>query len=234
MYSKRTWVRLTANKDKSIPFLKRMTALLGIGACLFGMANAANAQLAAKTAEEWIKTLDSSNRVDQLKIDATIAALNIKPGSVIADIGAGSGVFSFPLARATGTAGMVYAVDIEPGLLKHIATRARELQLTNIQPVLGKFADPDLPTTNVDLAFINDVLHHIKDRPAYLKHLAQYMKPSARIVIIDFYPELGPHKNDPALQVTKEQTSAWMTAIGYGHVEQTDLFKDKWFVFYSR
>ena len=169
MHSKRDSVSFAGLKAKSISLLSRVTALLGTFVCLFGIAYSANAQLAAKTAEEWIKTLDSSNRVDQLKIDETIAALKIKPGSVIADIGAGSGLFSFPLASATGTAGIVYAVDIEPGLLKHIATRASELKLPNIQPVLGKFADPDLPTTNVDLAFINDVLHHIEDRSGYLE-----------------------------------------------------------------
>src|SRR5690349_17756862 len=131
MHSERDSVTFALLKRKSIPFFNRMTALLGTFACLYVLSHCANAQLAGKTAEEWIKTLNSSNRVEQLKIDETIAALKIKPGSVIADIGAGSGVFSFPLARATGNAGTVYAVDIEPGLLKHITTQASELQLTN-------------------------------------------------------------------------------------------------------
>lgn len=215
-------------------WLARMAMLLGMVACLLGSPESAQAQLAAKTAEDWIKTLDSSNRVERLKIDETIAELKINPGSVIADIGAGSGLFSFPLARATGSAGIVYAVDIEPGLLKHIGVRAQELHLPNVQTVLGQFADPALPATNVDLAFINDVLHHIEDRSAYLKHLARYLKPSGRIVVIDFYPEFGPHKSEPALQVTQDQTTGWMSTIGFRHVEQINLFKDKWFAVYSR
>jgi hypothetical protein len=60
------------------------------------------------------------------------------------------------------------------------------------------------------------------------------MKPSGRVVIIDFYPELGPHKNDPALQVTKDQAASWMAAIGFKPVKQFSLFKDKWFVAYAR
>ncbi len=60
------------------------------------------------------------------------------------------------------------------------------------------------------------------------------MKPAGRIVIIDFYPELGPHKDDPALQVTKAQTTAWLAAVGFKATEEIKLFKDKWFVVYSR
>ena len=60
------------------------------------------------------------------------------------------------------------------------------------------------------------------------------MKPAGRIAVIDFYPELGGHKNEPALQITKDQTAAWMTAIGFKPVEEFTLFNDKWFVMYSR
>lgn len=192
------------------------------------------AQLASKPAREWITTLDASNRVTQLKIDETIAELKLKPGHIVADIGAGSGLFTLPLSKATSPGGKVYAVDIEQGLLDHIARRAKELRATNVQTVLGKFTDPGLPRTNVDVAFMNDVLHHIEDRMAYLKSLHRYIKPTGRIAVIDFYPELGPHKDDPALQVTKEQATAWMKAIGFKPVEDIDIFTDKWFVVFSR
>ena len=67
-----------------------------------------------------------------------------------------------------------------------------------------------------------------------VKNLARYIKPAGRIAVIDFYPELGGHKNEPALQITKEQTAAWMNAIGFKSVEEFALFNDKWFVLYSR
>ena len=125
-------------------------------------------------------------------------------------------------------------MDIDPKLLEHIAQKAKEQQVTNIQTVLGKFTDPNLPAADVDLAFINDVLHHIEDRTGYLKNLARYLKPAGRIAVIDFFPELGPHKNAPALQVTKDQAAAWMAAIGFKPVEEIELFNDKWFVVYDR
>jgi len=73
--------------------------------------------------------------------------------------------------------------------------------------------------------------HH---RAEYIKHLAAYIRPSGRIAVIDFYPEFGPHKNEPALQVTKAQTAAWLAAAGFSPSEEFDLFTDKWFVVYSR
>jgi ubiquinone/menaquinone biosynthesis C-methylase UbiE len=234
MHSKHSTVQVSSREEDTLLLFSRGLACLLIVAVTVGLSQTATAQLASKSAEEWIKTLDSSNRVERLKIDETIAQLKIRPGEVIADIGAGSGLYSLPLAKAASPGGMVYAVDIEQGLLDHIAMRAKELQLTNIQMVLGKFTDPNLPSTNMDLAFINDVLHHIEDRAGYLKNLARYIKPSGRVVIIDFYPELGPHKNDPALQITKSQAASWMAAIGFKPVEQFSLFKDKWFVVYSR
>jgi arsenite methyltransferase len=193
-----------------------------------------SAQLGSRTTEQWLKTLESSNRIAKLKVDEAVTALKLEPGSVVADIGAGSGVFTLPLAKAVSGAGTVYAVDIEPGLIDHIAKKATEQKVTNVRPVLGKFTDPNLPVRNVDLAFIFDVLHHIENRPEYLKNLATYLKATGRIAVIDFHPELGPHKDDPALQITEEQTKSFMAAIGFKPVAEHRLYSDKWFVVYSR
>lgn len=193
----------------------------------------AAAQLGARSTEEWLKTLDSANRVAKLRVDDVVAALKLKPDQVVADIGAGSGTFTVPLARAVAT-GKVYAVDIEQGLVDHIAQRAKEQKTPNVRAVLGKFTDPNLPARDVDVAFIYDVLHHIEDRAGYLKNLAPYLKTTGRIAVIDFYPELGPHKNDSALQTTKEQTRAWMAAAGFKPVAEHKLYDDKWFVVYAR
>ena len=90
------------------------------------------------------------------------------------------------LAQAVAPTGTLLAVDIDQGLLDHIAQRAREEKVTNIQPVLGEFEDPNLPTP-VDVAFFHDVLHHIEKRQAYLKTLATYVKPDGRVVVIDHH-----------------------------------------------
>ena len=72
----------------------------------------ASAQLGSRPAEEWIKTLDGTARVSSLRIDDVVAALRLQPGQIVADIGAGSGLFDVPLAKAVGPRGRVYAVEI--------------------------------------------------------------------------------------------------------------------------
>jgi 2-polyprenyl-3-methyl-5-hydroxy-6-metoxy-1,4-benzoquinol methylase len=191
------------------------------------------AQLAGHPAEEWIRLLDQPDRVTGLKIPEVIAALKVKAGQDIADIGAGSGQFSLPLGRAVKPGGTVYAVDIDQELIEHVEMEATEQGMVNVKPILGGPSDPLLPV-DVDLAFINDVLHHIEDRAGYLSTLTLYLKPAGRIAIIDFRPAQSPHKSDPTLVVSEEQATAWLAAAGLKPVEHIDLFPDRWFVIYAK
>src|SRR5205823_6080089 len=128
---------------------------------------ASHAQLAARKAEEWVTTLEGPQRVATQKIDGVLSRLSLKPGMVVADIGAGSGLFTRPLAKAVAPGGRVYAVDIQQDLLVHIDKRDKEENIRNVVTVLGGFDDPKLPARDADLAFINDVLHHIQNRATY-------------------------------------------------------------------
>lgn len=220
-----------------LPMLRRpflSFRALGCATAFFLSAVGGWAQLGSRSTEEWLKTLDAATRVSKLKVDEAVAALKLTPGTVVADIGAGSGTFMRPLAKAVGLTGKVYAVDIDQGLVDHLAQRAREMNLPQVRPVLGAFTDPKLPARDVDVAFICDVLHHIENRAEYLQNLALYLKPTARIAVIDFHPALGPHKNDPSLQVTRDQAGAWMAAAGFVPVEEPPLYTDKWYVVYAR
>ena len=191
------------------------------------------AQLASRPATEWTKTLENPERIASLRTGEVIARLNLKPGDVVADLGAGTGLFSLPLARAV-TSGRVYAVELDEGFLTQIRGKAKTENVTNIVPVLGKFTDPALPARDVDLAFFHDVLHHVENRAAYLKSVAGYLKPGGRIVVIEFNPGDSPHKDQPDLIVSKEQTAAWMAAAGFAPSEDIQLFPDKYFVVYRR
>jgi ubiquinone/menaquinone biosynthesis C-methylase UbiE len=196
------------------------------------------AQLAPRKADEWVTTLEGPQRVATQKVDQVISKLNLKSGMIVADIGAGSGLFSRPLAKAVAPAGRVYAVDIQQDLLDYIDKRDKEEKIRNVQTVLGEFNDPKLPARNVDLAFINDVLHHIQNRAAYLKALASYMKPSGRVVIIemDKSDPNTPHKNQPELLVSREEIFQWMSDAGFILAqEHPDLFPGtKWFLVFKR
>ena len=204
------------------------TLLIGLG-----LSHPASAQLGGRSADEWIRTLESATRVNSLRIPEVIDALKIAPGQVVADIGAGSGLFTLPMALKVKPGGTVYAVDIDQALLDHIRDVATEQGLVNIQGVLGLPDDPAMPA-NVDLALIADVLHHIEHRPQYLKALAAYLKPGGRIAIVDFRPPQSPHRTDPALVVSEDETTVWMAAAGLKVVETIAMFSDKWFVVYGR
>jgi len=191
-------------------------------------------QLGARPADAWVALLESPNRVAGLKIDDTVSHLKLRPGNIVADIGAGAGVFEGALAAAVAPGGTVYAVDIDQGLLDHIAKRAATLKLSNVKVVLGKYTDPALPVRNVDVALIYDVLHHIKGREQYLKALAGYLSPSGRIAVVDFLPGKGGHATDTEQQIGQPQVDSWMAAVGLKSVEQVKIFDDKWFAIYGR
>jgi len=195
---------------------------------------AAARQLASRPAPDWIARLERPERVAGLKIDYIISKLALKPGDVVADIGAGPGVFSLPMAKTVAPGGKVYAVEIDRAFLDHIDGRAKAQNVANVKLVLGKVTDPNLPERDVDVALFHDVLHHIADRAGYLKAMASYMKPGGRIAIIDLPPN-GSHKDEPALIVTKEQAAGWMADAGFKPVQEFDgLTEGKWFVVYAR
>ena len=213
---------------------RRLLACLALSGVALDVHALAAGQLASRPAEEWTKVLDSDNRVASLRIDEIVARLPLEPGDIVADLGAGSGLFEVALAKKVSPGGMVYAVDIDEGFFADIKKRAAEAGATNVQTVLGRFTDPNLPVKNVDVAFFHDVLHHVEDRAAYLKSLGPYLKSAGRVVIIDYEAGQGPHGKQPELQVTREQLAAWMGAAGFTQTDDVRLFSDRYFLVYSK
>ena len=197
-------------------------------------ASLASAQLASRPAEEWRKTLDQPSRLESLKVDEIVAALGLKSGDVVADLGAGTGVFSVPLAKGVGPGGRVYAVEIDKGYFPIIEEKAKDAKVSNVSTVLGEFSNPKLPAQDVDLAFMDDVLHHVEDRAGYLKNASGYIKRTGRFVVVDYRAEQSPHKDQPNLIVSEEQVTGWMKAAGFNNVRKVDLFPDKYFLIFSR
>ncbi len=118
--------------------------------------------------------------------DKVIAALQIRQGDQIADLGAGGGYFTFYLAKAAGPSGRVYAVDIDQGTNELIAQRAKKDGVENVETILAKPEDPLLPRSGVDLIFTSNAYHHIGNRVVYFANLRQYLRPGGRIAIIDY------------------------------------------------
>ena len=206
-----------------------------IALCLAAASAASlSGQLGSRPTEEWIETLEGKTRVATLRIDEVVAAMQLSPGQTVADIGAGTGLLSVPVAKAVGPRGRVFAVEVDAGFFPSIKKRAGDSGVTNIQTVLGSFTDPKLPVTNVDLAFFHDVLHHVDKRGEYLKTLARYIAPAGRIFVVDFEGGRGPHVQQPELQVSRAQLAAWMKDAGFTQVADAKLFDDKFVLTFAR
>lgn len=152
--------------------------------------------------------------------DRVIAALGLKPGQTVADIGAGTGYFSVRLARSAA-APIVYAADIEPAMVKYVQDRAAREGLKNIVAVLAAADTPNLPGP-VDVALIVDTYHHIGGREAYFRKLAKSLKPGGRVAIVDFKLE-SPEGPPKEFRFSPEQLASEMAQAGYKLAAQYDF-----------
>jgi ubiquinone/menaquinone biosynthesis C-methylase UbiE len=203
-----------------------------VAAALTALDGRAAAQLASRPVSEWQRVLDSPERVAALRIDEVVARLALRPADVVADLGAGTGPFAVAIARAVPD-GRVYAVEVDSDFLPVIAGRAQSAGVGNVVPVLGAFTDPKLPAP-LDVAFMHDVLHHVADRHAYVRSLARYLKPGARVAIVDYLPERSPHRDQRQLVVSKTEARELFATVGLRVVGDIALFDDKWFLVFSR
>jgi ubiquinone/menaquinone biosynthesis C-methylase UbiE len=115
--------------------------------------------------------------------DDVVAALEIQPGAVVADIGAGEGYFVSYLADAVGDGGRVYAVEVDEDLVGALEERFGDD--ARVRVVHGGYDDPKLPNGGVDLVLIVNTYHHIDDRPAYFRRLARDLTSEGRVAILE-------------------------------------------------
>jgi ubiquinone/menaquinone biosynthesis C-methylase UbiE len=133
--------------------------------------------------------LDRAERESQEAPTKAVAALEIKPGHVVADIGAGSGYYSVLLARAVGDQGRVYASDIQPEMLAIIKKKMEGERLANVELVLATETDPRLPENGIDLALMVDVYHELAQPQVVLRALKRVLRKDGRLVLIEFRKE---------------------------------------------
>lgn len=142
----------------------------------------------------WSKPLTASDSVDPERdawqnVSGILELLEIGPGSVVADVGAGAGYLSLPLARTVGADGEVYAVEISRSKIRSLEKNLRARDVSNVVPVYGKKEDPKLPEDALDAVVILNSYHEMKKHLEMLQHLGDSLKPGGRIVIIDSISE---------------------------------------------
>jgi ubiquinone/menaquinone biosynthesis C-methylase UbiE len=134
----------------------------------------------------WLERMEVGSRELYSARDAVVAAVGLREGDVIADIGAGTGLYTLLFAEAAGETGHVYSVDIEPLFLDLINRRVDDLGYDNVTSVLGRENDVSLPKESVDVVFIADTYHYFNDREEIMRSVYNTLKPGGSLIIIDY------------------------------------------------
>jgi predicted methyltransferase len=182
-------------------------------------------------AEKWAHVFDDPERDAWQKPHQVIQALGLRPDAVIADIGAGTGYFAVRFANMV-PAGKVYAVDVEPDMVRYLAERAKKEKRANLVAVKGAAGDPRLPE-KADLVVLVDAYHHIGQRERYFRALAGSLKPGGRIAVIDFRMD-SPSGPPKSARVAPERVKAELAAAGYALAEEHGFLPRQYFLVFTR
>ena len=145
-----------------------------------------NDEYKKQSVDTWVERFESESREIYQHRGEIVDAVGPRPGMAIADVGAGTGFFTRMFAERVGPSGRVYAVDILPEFIEHIASRAKEHGLSQVTPVLCKEDSVELPTNSVDLVFMSDTYHHFEYPKSTLASIRRALRPGGEMVVIDF------------------------------------------------
>lgn len=161
----------------------------------------------------WLERSSRSSEEQPLK---AIAALNLKPNSVVADIGAGTGYFSFRIAPQVAK---IYAVDVQPEMIEILNLLKSEKKISNVEPILGSETDPNLLENSIDLALLVDAYHEFEYPKEMMAGIVRSLKPHGRVVLLEYRGENPFVFIKPLHKMTQKQARQEMTAGGLKYVE---------------
>jgi predicted methyltransferase len=166
-----------------------------------------------------IAWLERYERESEERPQQAIAALEIRRGDTVADLGAGSGFYSFRIAPLVGPEGKVLAIDVEPTMLRVIAERARRERVTNVETVRSTQSDPNLPPGSVDLLLMVDVYHELEYPYEMLRKVHAALRPHGRVALIEYRAEDPKVMIKAVHKMSERQIIAELEAAGFRHVK---------------
>jgi len=177
------------------------------------------AQTMHYTGAPWL-VRESRQREEDCRL--LLEALAIKPGMTICDLGCGNGFYTLELARRVGPRGRVYAVDIQPEMLRMLAERAADEGLANIRPVLGTVVDPRVPAGTIDLMLCVDVYHEFSHPELMLARIRGSLAAGGQLVLAEFRGEDPAVPIKPLHKMTKAQIRAELEPAGFRIAREFD------------
>jgi len=222
----------------------RCTVLLTVG--LLGLVPTAGAAVGANPAinrpyqdpefSQWVERFERPGREVYDRRTAIVAATGVKAGMQVADIGAGTGLFTLLFAQQVGNNGKVYAVDISKTFITHIEQRARETRLNNVTGIVSTQQETRLPPDSVNLAFICDTYHHFEQPQSMLASIHRALKSGGTLVVIDFQRIEGESSNWVLghVRAGKEQVIREIEAAGFRLVADEHLLQENYFLRFTK
>ncbi|UOQ52824.1 class I SAM-dependent methyltransferase [Hymenobacter cellulosivorans] len=190
-------------------------------------------QIAHVMGHEGADWLERSGREQEEGTDVLLKALRLKPTDVVADIGAGTGYFSFRMS-ALVPQGKVLAVDIQPEMITYLQDNKERNNAPNVEPVLGTVQNPNLPANSVDLALIVDAYHEFDHPREMMRSIKAALKPNGRVALAEYRAE------DPKVPIKRihkmsvEQARKEMKAVGLEFIESVETLPQQHLMFFRR
>lgn len=178
-------------------------------------------QIAHVMGHEGSDWLERPNRAEEERTDLLLRALKLKPTDVVADLGAGTGFFTFRISPLVPQ-GQVLAVDIQPEMLRTIESTKARTKLTNVVPILGKTKSPNLPAKSVDLVLLVDAYHEFDHPREMMMAVHEALRPGGRVALVEYRAE------DPQVPIKRihkmsmEQARRELEDVGLEFVENID------------
>ena len=177
--------------------------------------------------------LERNTRQEEENVALAIAKLGLQPNSVVADIGAGTGYYTFRIAPEVPQ-GKVYAVEVQDAFISALKTRQQELGLANVEVIKGTSQAPNLPTASVDLVIMVDVYHELEYPQEMLQALHQTLKPTGKLLLLEYRAE------DPAIPIKElhkmsvAQANKELGANGFKLYQKEDFLPIQHFLLYEK
>lgn len=192
-----------------------------------------NREIARVMGHQAMMWLERDSRSAEEKPDLTVQKLNLQPDDIVADIGAGTGYFSFRMAQQVPE-GKVYAVDIQPEMLDAIAFLKEDKNITNVETVLGKEDQPNLPPESIDLALMVDAYHEFAYPREMMQGIVKVLKPGGRVVLLEYRKENPMIMIKPLHKMTQKQVKKELKAVGLKWQETKEFLPEQHFLVFSK
>jgi ubiquinone/menaquinone biosynthesis C-methylase UbiE len=182
---------------------------------------------------EGVQWLERNRRTQEENTNLALASLPLKSNSVVADVGAGSGFYTFRVARRIPK-GKVYAVEIQDDAIAYLKKKALDGRLANVEVVKGTEKAPNLPANSIDLAFMVDVYHELEYPASYLTALHKALKPNGQLLLIEYKEEDPKVAIKPEHKMSVKQAKKELSSRGFKLVKNGTFLPLQHFLLFKK